>query len=184
MTRLVARAWSSWLSHVGADWWITVTVVGGHVAAANFLDVPSLLDGVPLGDRPSLYTATALVVTLTGTLGSTAVGQYMSGRGDRMAHLKRLFPGQLARTWQAVFLGSFLSAGMLVAAYVMDARTPPPHVGAWLFEAAILLTALRYVRLSMLFASVIELSARDDADPLEHAIELTPDLFTRDPANH
>ncbi len=167
-----------WLSHSGADLLLVAAVLVVHLLLAHFAGVAELLGGIPVERRPGLYSASAIVVSLTGTLASVTVAQYLSGKGDRMAHLKATFPGQLARTWKAIFLGSVTSVILFLVAYGLDSRESGLHVGTWAFEAGAVLAALRFVRLALLFGDLVEIIVLDDTDPLgEASFDLTPEFF-------
>jgi hypothetical protein len=101
-----------------------------------------------------------------------------------MAHLKRLFPGSLAKTWRAIFLGSVLAVTLFLAAYAFDNRDAASglHGGTWLFEVGALLALLRFVRLAVLFGKLVELIVLDDTDPLPSTdFDLNPAFFDQPP---
>jgi hypothetical protein len=175
------QLWRGWLSHSGVDLLVIPVVLGVHLVLAALWDAPALLDGIPVSSRPGLYGAAAVVVSLTGTLASVTVAQFLSGRGERMVDLKSKFPGSLARTWRGIFLGSVLAVTLFLTAYALDSRSADWHFGTWLFEAGALLAGLRFMRLTVLFGYVVELVVLDDTDPLRDTeFELNPDSFTQE----
>lgn len=180
---LPGRIRRKWLSESRIDVPLVGFMIGVHIVLTVTVGIPSLLEGVPVGSRPGLYGAAAIVVSLTGTLASVTVAQYLSGRGERMAYLKSLHPKELARTWKGIFLGSVFSVFLFLSAYAVDLRAGGPHIGTWLFEAGALLALLRFVRLASLFGKLVELIVMDDTDPLAKAsFDLSPEFFTGTPA--
>lgn len=178
VTELPGKMWRGWLSRSGADLLIVPVLLGLHLLLTWAFEYPTLLGGIPVTDRPGLYSAAAVVVSLTGTLASVTVAQFLGGRGERMLYLKKRFPGSLAKTWRAIFLGSVVSVVLFLTAYGFDSRTTGWHIGTWLFEAGAILAALRFVRLAMLFGTLVEVIVLDDTDPLAGpSFEFNPDFF-------
>lgn len=169
-----------WLSFPSVDLGIVVLVVGIHAIGWQLRIIPwSPLSGVPPHSRPALYGSAAIVVSLTGTLASVAIGQYLGGRGDRVKRLKELFPRQLARTWRGIFVGSVVAAVLFLTAYGLDSRSSPDSMGPWVFEIGATLAVARFARLAVLFGEIINLIVLDDIDPLvSDAAMLTPELFS------
>lgn len=172
-----------WLSHSHVDIVFVILLVGSHGLLVWQRDWPVLLEGVAADRRPALYAAAALVISLTGTLVSVSVAQYLNGRGERVAALKRRHSRELGRTWRAVFVGSILAAVLFLAAYAADARygagaKTDGTVGVWLFEIGVVLALIRLVRLAALFGDLVDLIVLDDTDPMtEPDVALNHDFF-------
>jgi hypothetical protein len=182
--RLLQRVWrwpaDVWTKHPVADVLIAGLLVLVHWLVARKLGVGPFLDAIPSAQRPALYGACAIVVSLTGTLASVTVAQYLTGKGDRMRILKRSHGARIGSTWRAVFRGSFLVASMLLAAYALDSRPSPSNIGMWIFEAAALLAVVRFLRLSYFFGGVVDVLARDSIDADEGALALDEDPWNAD----
>lgn len=173
-----------WLSHSRIDLPLVGLVVGSHGLLVLTRDWPVLLEGVPADRRPALYGVAALVISLTGTLVSVSVAQYLNGRGERVKALKARFPRELGRTWRAVFFGSILSTVLFLAAYGADARydagtaVEDATVGVWLFEVGVVLALVRLLRLAVLFGELVDLIVLDDTDPMaDPDVVFNPDFF-------
>ena len=166
VTALPKRASARWLSHGWVDSALVLMILSTHVVLHLTCAVPALLEGIPVGKRPSLYGATATVVSLTGTLASVTVAQYLSNRGERIKELKRLYPKTLAKTWRGVFLGSVLATVLFLVSYALDSRTKSSNLGSWIYELGIIIAVLRFIRLAALFGNLIELIVLDDTDPV------------------
>jgi hypothetical protein len=171
-----------WLSWPVVDTAVPAVVVAGHWALYQRGQASALLESIPRESRPGFYGAAAIVVSLTGTLASLGVGQYLSGRGDRVSALKAAFPRVLARTWVDAFLGMGLAAGLFLFAYALDSRETAGTIGMWAFEVGALLAAMRFLRLAVLFGKIINLVVQDDVKPLEPNLDdINMGLFTKEP---
>lgn len=156
-----------WLSKSWVDLAMTAGLLVLHGALAARLDVPALLAGIPVPSRPGLYAASAIAVSLTGTLASVVVAQYLTGGSGRLKQLKSMHPAELTQTWRSLFLGSAFVIVLFLTAYAADSRTHGPYLGTWLFEAGALLIALRFARLSILFSKLVNLIVLDETDPID-----------------
>jgi hypothetical protein len=116
---------NAWLTHSRVDLAIFVVLPGVHLGLVHLWSVPVLLQGIAADKRPGLYAAAAIVVSLTGTLASVSIAQYLNGKGQRVRLLKQRFPEQLGRTWKGVFLGSIFAAVLFLGAYAADVRYTP-----------------------------------------------------------
>jgi hypothetical protein len=184
---LAAAGYRQWISRIAIDPFLVAAVLGGHALLVWRGWAPSLLNGIEVSTRPSLYAASAIVLSLTGTLGSLSVAQYLQARGDRARELKRRHPGVLATSWKIIFsctiLGSvlFLTAFRLDAAYVPVAKRPlvEGSTGEWFFEAGVLIALTAVVRLVALFSELVDLIVLDDTDPLSSPFEINPAMFEK-----
>lgn len=177
------RDW--WLSHHHLDLLIVALLIVGHRTLVWRFDLPVPLGSVPLKNRPGLYSASALAISLSGTIASLAVGQFLGAKGTRARYLKTRHPDELAGTWRAIFYGSILAAGLILMAYGLDARYTDktagdlgPSLGAWIFEAAAVLALLRLIRLVTLFGDLVDIIVRDEVEPIGgDPVEFTDDFF-------
>lgn len=166
---LPKRIWNRWLSRSGVDFLIVALVIAVHAVLYARGNVHALLGGIPRTSRPGLYSASAIVVSLTGTLASITVGQYLSAKGSRMAYLKAAFPGGLGRTWRAIFFGSIIAVTSFLIAYGIDSRSAGRPLGTWVFEAGALLALLRLLRLTVLFGELVAIIIQDEVDDMDDA---------------
>ncbi|GAB77860.1 hypothetical protein SAMN05421595_0372 [Austwickia chelonae] len=174
-----------WLSKSKADVPVLLMILALLAVSHNVWGVSLLLGEVPPEKRVSLYTAWAVVISLTGTLASVSIGQYVSGRGDRVMLLKKVYGSELSRIWRGTFLGSGLAALLFLIAAVLDARsTVDSYAGIWVFIAAALLAVLKFFRLALLFSRVIGLIVTDDVSPLSPTpIAIDKSYFTSTTSN-
>jgi hypothetical protein len=183
--RRLANVPDQWLSHSAVDVPIVLVLLASHLLLVHLEGWPVLLEGVPLDRRAPLYGVAAIVISLTGTLVSVSVAQYLNGRGERVKALKTYFSRELGRTWRAIFSGSIVAAVLFLAAYAADVRYPSGStetgetLGVWLFEAGVVLALVRLVRLAVLFSQLIDLIVLDDTDPLSGSdkVAVNPDFF-------
>jgi hypothetical protein len=176
------RLTDKWLSWPSLDTILPVLILTTHWIFYRTDRLDPLLVSIPRDQRPGFYAASAIVVSLIGTLASLGVGQYLSGRGDRVSALKRAFPRVLARTWLDALLGTGVAAGFFLLAYALDSRTVAGTIGMWAFEFGGLLAVTRFMRLALLFGKIINLVVQDDVRPLEPTVQdIDMSLFTDEP---
>lgn len=185
-----AVEWSRdcWISHHRLDYVLVVLVVGAHALVAHMWGIGTLVGQVPIKNRPGLYAATAMSISLVGTIASLAVAQFLNAKGERATHLKRLHPHELSGTWKGVFYGSLLAATLILLAYGFDARFvgqsasgTGSSTGAWLYELAVLIALLRLLRLIALFGELVDIIVLDSIAPIEpEAPRLNPEHFAAD----
>lgn len=164
------REW--YLSHRWFD--LTAAVVATTVYAvivwwSGRFDV---LAWSPAADRRTVYTATAVVISLVGALSGVAVGQVGSAKGPRMAYLKRHAGGELAASWRGIYRGVLLAALLALTALVLDRSVPGEGdhnavVARWAFLFGLALALTKFARLSALFHDTILGAAQDDASASE-----------------
>jgi hypothetical protein len=152
---------------------VVVLLVAGHCFTAAKWGWPTLLEGVALSSRPALYSAAAIVLALTGTLGSVSVAQYLQARGERAKELKRRHPGELGNSWKSIFGSTVLGSLFFLMALRLDssAGARPAFgssgtAGEWVFEIGALVALVALARLFFLFGQLIDLIVLDDTDPL------------------
>lgn len=178
---------SQWISRL----WIDPVMVGAaisiHAALVVTTSFPSLLSGTLVADRPSLYAASAIVLSLTGTLGSVSVAQYLQARGDRARELKRRHPGVLGRSWKVIFSSTIVGSLLFLAAFRADLAYVNPQnpvdtgtsVGEWIFELGALVALAALLRLVLLFGQLVDLIVLDDTEPVVSEVEVNPAFFSR-----
>lgn len=162
----VGRIEQRWLGARWIDLTLPLVVVLAHLAALTIWGDPRLLLEIPATKRVGLYSSTAIVISLTGTLASLSVGQYLNGRGDRVMALKRVVGPALANVWRGTFLGSAGAAVLILVALGLDSVNNPSMWGPMVYEFAALVGLLTFLRLVLLFSRVIGLVVQDDVDPV------------------
>jgi hypothetical protein len=189
-----APAWgfTQWVSRLWLDPLILVVIVGGHaLLVARWPSTPTLLEGTAASTRPALYGASAIVLSLIGTLGSVSVAQYLQARGDRARELKRRHPGVLGRSWKVIFGSTLAGSILFLVAYRLDLPYMAPGAkpttgttaGEWVYEAGSLIALLALLRLVALFGQLVDLIVLDDTEPLSPELEINPDFFSDAPSH-
>ncbi|MBP2061605.1 hypothetical protein [Streptomyces iranensis] len=116
--------------------------------------------------RTTIYTTTATVAALVGSFVTAAIAQYAASTGRRMHELRtnrRLGP-QFRRNWVSILSATLTISGLCLLATVLDTTEHDPGGVHWLTEIAIILGAVRSMRLIWLFNKVIEVGDEDLAD--------------------
>lgn len=180
-THLIAPVREFWIDQRWTDLLVATIVVGVHGAVVWRTGRFDLLNWVDASDRRGVYSAFAVVVSLTGALSGVAVSQLGSAKGPRAKALKRDVGRDLARSWRSIYVGSMGAALLALVALALDStkaipagQTPVGYnatVAQWTFEFAVVFAIVRFARLTTIFEPMISALAKDDIDPDEEALE-------------
>lgn len=172
---------TQWISRPVIDFVGIVVLVSAHAVLVVKDQAPSLMSGTPISSRPALYGAAAIVLSLTGTLGSVSVAQYLQARGVRAKALKGRHAQALGRSWKLIFGSTIVGSLLFLVAYRADLRAPATasgsSAGEWLFELGALIAVAALGRLFALFGQVVDLIVLDDTDPLAGVVDINPAMF-------
>lgn len=180
MKRAGRRLYDWWIDHRWADLAAAILIAGGYglvVWRTGRFDVLAWL--LP-GDRRSLYSAFAVVISLTGAMSSVAVSQLASAKGPRAMALKKGAGDDLAKSWRSIYVGAMGAALLAVLALALDSTQQPQALGynavvaRWAFLMGLSLGIMKFSRLTALFQPVITSSVKDDAESDE--VEEAPAL--------
>ena len=174
MRRLKASVRDFWIDRIWLDYGIAVAIVGVHFVAAQAWPWVDIVGGASTPDRRAVYSATAIVVSLLGSFSAVAIGQLSSARGARADALREAGGTDLAKNWRSIFRTALLCALIALTALLIDPSIPPalpanaepplaPIIIRWLFEVALVLAIVRFIRLSALFVEVMEVASMGDA---------------------
>ena len=160
------RLSSRWVGRPRMDWIITLVVVGLHAVAFAVTGSGDVLGWPEREQRITIYTTTATVAALIGSFVTAAIAQYAASTGRRMHELRtnRSLGPQFRRNWVSVLSATLTISGLCLLATVLDTTERDSGGVHWLAETAVVLGAVRSVRLIWLFNKVIEVGDADLAD--------------------
>lgn len=158
-----------WFDHLWIDLLIASAIVGAHLATVMLTGQLDILGVAALDERRSLYSASAVVVSLIGAFSGVAIGQVASGKGARIRALKSAAARPLADSWRSIYLAAIASACLALLCLAIDVKgleggAAAPFIMRWLFEFGLVYCIAKFVRLMALFHPIIESSAKDDAE--------------------
>jgi hypothetical protein len=158
-----------WFDHLWIDLLIAAAIVGAHLATVMLTGQLDILGVAALDERRSLYSASAVVVSLIGAFSGVAIGQVASGKGARIRALKSAAARPLADSWRSIYLAAIASACLALLCLAIDVKgleggAAAPFIMRWLFEFGLVYCIAKFVRLMALFHPIIESSAKDDAE--------------------
>lgn len=170
----LARALTSsvrdfWFDHLWIDLVLAAGLVAAHLVVVVTTGNLDILAVASLDERRSLYSSSAVVVSLMGAFSGVAIGQVASGKGARIRALKSAAARPLADSWRSIYLAAIASACLALLSLAVDVKgleggTPAPFVTRWLFELGLVYCGVKFFRLMTLFHPIIESSAKDDAE--------------------
>lgn len=159
-----------WSEHPATDYAIVATMLGGHLAVVLVTGAGDVLAWVESAQRQALYAAGAGVVAVIGGLSAIALSVYQGLSGGRSSAVKRLYADQLRRNWLAVITTTGMAAFLCLIAIAVDheptVATAPddPFYARFIFEAALILSAVRFARLLWLYAKMLKIEAAELSD--------------------
>lgn len=158
-----------WLDHIWSDFVLAVLLILTHAIVIHFWSPADLLGNAAPADRRSVYSAAALVVSLLGSFSAVAISQLSNAKGDRAAALKQQAGDQLARNWRSIYRWSMLAALLALVALLIDPSTHTeavaPVIARVAFEFGMVISIVKFVRLSALFFEILNVATLDDKSP-------------------
>jgi hypothetical protein len=154
------------------DWWSEATwidyglaflVVGAHVLVVKQTGHGDWLRWSDSAQRLTVYGTGATVISIIGGLSTIAVAVYLAAGGERARAVRLHYPAALRRNWRALILATGLTAGLCLVAQAIDTGKDP-HSARFVFEFAMAVAGLRFVRLVWLFNAMIRIADRDLTD--------------------
>jgi hypothetical protein len=164
--RWAERVWapvrSRWIDHIWIDWAFAAVLVGAHVALLLRTTTVGQIAALTEDERMRLYTTAAEVAALVFGFATAAVAFfYGSANGERVQMMKRVLSDPLLAAWRATLTAPLVAAGICVLAIVLDYKEVGRPWVTWSVEAALVLMAIRCVRLRWLFVQTLSLTGLD-----------------------
>ena len=164
-----------WIDHLWIDLAVVGLVAAAHAGAIYLWPFVDVLGNAQPADRHSVYGATAVVVSLLGSFSAVAIGQLSAAKRARADSLRAQGASMLARNWRSIFRAAMLAALASIIALLLDPSTHTtavvPVVARWLFEVAVLLAVVKFIRLSSLFVEVLTIAAMSGEDESDERVD-------------
>lgn len=158
-----------WIDHLWVDSAALAVILGAHIVLVILYPVFDLFGHALPGDRRTVYSSTAIVVSLLGSFSGVAIGQLSSAKGSRADALRGQGGHLLADNWRSIFHAAILSALLAIVALLLDpsvANTSVvPVIARWAFEAGLVFAVVKFLRLSALFYEIITVASISSAEP-------------------
>lgn len=161
---LARRIRDLWGERPGIDWLTAAVLLLAHLTYCHATNTEALFASITPDRRKDIYTTTASASALIGGFGTAAISQYATASGRRMLEIRRRFGTSLRRNWVGTLSSMLVITAVCLLALIFDTDKKPGFVG-WLVESALLLGALRAVRLIWLFGMLIDVADQDVTEP-------------------
>jgi len=166
----VKRIWvpvrGVWSDRPSVDWLLVAVAVGSHIAVAHWTRFDFILDELSKADRMRVFTTTASVSALLFGFATASIAFfYGSARGERVELLKSVMSKQILAAWRASLSAPLITVGACLVALVVDTGKTGLVAVGWSVEVAVILLAVRAVRLRWLFTTTLSLMSLDATDP-------------------
>ncbi|MEV0714044.1 hypothetical protein [Asanoa sp. NPDC050611] len=154
-----------WFSdHPSIDFVVAAVVVGAHALTIQIIHAGDFLLWLGPERRADLYSQTAAVVASLGGLSAIGLAIYQSASGDRSKAVRVLYGSELRRNWRCLLVMAGVSSGLALLAMSLDRGTDVVRA-RFVFEFAVALAIIRYVRLIWVFDGILALADKDLTDP-------------------
>ena len=152
-----------WSDRPSIDYVVTLLALAAHLFVTRIAKHGDWMRWIGEGQQVTVYGTGATVVAIIGGFGAIAVSVYLAASGDRARAVRASYGDALRKNWRAVLIGLGLSTILCLVAQVLDA-TNDPFSTRFIFEAAMLLAVMRFLRLVWLFDALIRVADRDWTD--------------------
>ena len=153
-----------WSEAVWWDYVIALVPVAVHFSVVKATGHGDWLSWITADQRVSLYGSAAGVVSAIGGLSSIAISIYLSSNGERLRAVRRHYQSELRPNWKSLLVATALICICCLAAQGLD-RSGGPQWVPYVFEAAMALAIVRFLRMLWLFDAMMRLNDRDQTDP-------------------
>jgi hypothetical protein len=162
-----------WSVRPWTDYAVTLAVLAAHVLVTRFTKHGDWIRWIPEGQQVTAYGTGATVISIIGGFSAIAVSVYLAASGDRARAVRASYGDILRSNWRAILIGLGLATILCLIAQVLD-TTNDPFSTRFIFEAAMLIAVLRFLRLVWLFDALIRVADRDLTDtPHANAPEIS-----------
>lgn len=169
-----------WSEHPMVDYAAVLVVTLSHLLLVGLWGRGDVLDGTTIDQRLDLYATGASVAAIIGGVTSVAVALYQSLGGARGGAVRRHYGPEIRRNWRALLIATGLAPTLCLAAMALDRSTGDPLLPRFLFEAALILAAARFLRLMWLFDAFLHIDDVSRTDkPKPPPLDFNPNWSPR-----
>ena len=159
-----------WSDRPSTDWAIVAVLVGAHGALVHWADAGLVISELGKADRMRLFTTTASVSALLFGFATASIAFfYGSAQGERIDLMKKVMSRQLVAAWRAALSAPLVTVGVSILALVVDTKVTGNAVVGWACEVAVVLLAVRGIRLRWLFTTTLSLMSLDVSSGPQYA---------------
>jgi hypothetical protein len=154
---------TGWISeHPVSDWGVAGLLLLAHVCI-TMQGHGDFLRWVDTAQRRGAYAMGSGIVSILGGLTAIGLAQYRAANGERSAAVRRHYGPIVRKNWRGILLVTGFCAMLCLVAATTD-RAHDPVSSRFIFEFAILLWVVRYLRLVWLFDSMLTLADVEASD--------------------
>lgn len=143
-----------WSDHPMVDMMVGGIVVGTHALVVYTWHAGNVLNWANQAQRLALYAAGAGMMALIAGFAGTAIAQYGSSSGPVVGALRGRHGGAIRRNWLSITKWLLVTTVLCIVAMAIDS-TKSPRGSEWVFEAALSLAVVKFVRLVFLFGLIL-----------------------------
>lgn len=177
------RPLNVWSDHPTVDLALAGTLVGVHAWVVYQQDSGNVLAWASQGQRLAVYGAGATMITIIAGFIGTAIAQYGSSSGPVVTALRTAHGTAIRRNWLNITRWLLTCTVLCLVAMALDSPKTP-RGSEWLFETALAIAVVKFVRLTFLFGLIMSSvdSETNVAESRQVRSRLTP--ARREDSNH
>lgn len=155
MVSLTTRLGNFWSDHPSTDL-LVVALVALHFIEVAKWGHGDVLSWSPASNRVAIYAAGAGVMSLIAGFAGTAIAQYGSSSGPIVHVLREMYGRTIRINWISITSWLLISALLCIVAMAIDGEKSVTRGSQWVFEMALAIAALKFVRLVFLFNLILK----------------------------
>ncbi|MEU4834109.1 hypothetical protein [Streptosporangium sp. NPDC023615] len=153
------------IEHPIIDVAIAAALIGSHLTVVLKYEHGDVIGWIKAENRHELYGIGAAVIAIIFGFAAAAVSHYATASGSRAHHAKAEFGAILRRQWMGTLVLPGLSAFACLLALALDlAEGGGPTIARWIFESAVILSLIKFIRAMYLFQVMLDVTDLDGID--------------------
>lgn len=154
LRRSFVKLMNAWSDRPTSDLIAVALFLGAHVLLVYRFQVGNVLHWANQPQRLAVYAAGAGMMSLIAGFTGTAIAQYGSSSGPVVSALRSTHGVAIRRNWLNIAGWLLLGTVLCLVAMSIDEESGP-RGSQWVFEAALGLAVLKFVRLLFLFGLIL-----------------------------
>jgi hypothetical protein len=152
------------IEHPTVDYLAAFLLVGSHYVTWSIIGHGDVIGWIQPGNRHDLYGFGGAIIAIIFGFSATAISHYATAAGGRANQIKRRVGSSLRRQWMGTLFTPGLASAACLLAMALDLGGTGSPVARWIFELALALALLKFIRTMFLFQAMLDVTDLDRAD--------------------
>lgn len=146
------------------DYLVATILVSSHYLAWASTGQGDVIGKIDASNRHDLYGFGGAIIAIIFSGSAAAIAHYASASGQRAEQVKRRWGANLRRQWMGTLVVPGFASAACLLAMALDLSGKSSPAGRWIFEAAVALTLVRFLRAMVLFQIMLDVTDLDRTD--------------------